>query len=164
MYFQDFPEIYYPFNIKGTEEIKIVRDITRNVRVIKEISNSITLYELYDIQDGETPEIISEKFYGTSLYHWVIMLINERYDYINDFPLSQPVLDRFVSQKYGEGNEDAVHHWEDENGFIVSSDIVGATSISNTQYEDKINESKRTIKIVSPELITKLVEQFLQVI
>ena len=164
MYFDHFPEIYYPFNIGKREEIKVLKDITRNVRVIKEIASSITLYELYDIQDGDTPELISERFYGTPQYHWVIILINERYDYLSDFPLSQPVLDLYVAQKYGEGNENAVHHWEDENGFIVSSDIAGATSVSNAQYEDKINESKRTIKIVSPELITKLVDQFLQII
>lgn len=164
MYFEQFPEIYYPFNIKGKEEIKVIRDITRNVRVIKEIASSITLYELYDIVNGDTPELISERFYGTAQYHWVLMLINERYDYISDFPLSQPVLNLYVTQAYGEGNENAVHHWIDENGFIVSSDIAGATSVSNSQYEDTINESKRTFKIVSPELITKLVEQFLQII
>src|SRR5687768_4346298 len=114
-YFSHFPEIYYPFVMNGKEEIKVVRDLTRNVRLIKEIASKITLYELYDIEDGDTPEIISEKFYGTTQYHWIIMLLNERYDYVSDFPLSQPVLDKFVTQKYGEGNENAVHHWIDEN-------------------------------------------------
>lgn len=164
MYFKNFPEIFYPYTIAGKSEVLVVRDLTRNVRIIKEISSKITIYELYDIQYGDTPEIISHKFYGSSLYHWVLMLINERYDYISDFPLAQPELDSFVTQKYGEGNEHDDHHWIDENGLIVSSDIVGATSVSNTQYEDYINESKRTLKIVSPDIIAKLSDEFLQII
>jgi hypothetical protein len=164
MYFINFPSIYYPFNINGKEEIKVVKDITRNVRVIKEIASKITLFELYDIMDGDTPEIISEKFYGTPLYHWALMIINARYDYISDFPLSQPALDLFVTQKYGEGHENDVHHWIDLNGYICSSDISGATSVSNTDYEESVNESKRTLKIVSPELMSQLVDEFQRVI
>lgn len=163
-YFSAFPQIYYPFNISGQNQIKIIRDITRNIRVIKEISSSITLYELYDIAHGDTPELISEKFYGTTDYHWMVMLINERYNHLADFPMEQPTLDLFVTEKYGEGNENGVHHWVGLDGFITSSDITGATSVSNAQYEDEINESKRTLKIVSPELMSKLAEQFLRII
>lgn len=159
-YFKNFTNILYPFNINGKEEFKVVTDITRNVRVIKEIASNITLYDLYDIRDGETPEIISEKFYGTPLYHWIIMVINDRYDYISDFPLPQYELEQLIIQKYGEENIYATRHYIDSNGFVVKSSAPGATPVSNQQYETEQNEKKRTLKMVSPEVISTIVKQF----
>jgi len=102
MYFANFPKIVYDFDLSTGIDYKIVTDITRNVRVRKQLLENITLYDYYDVGEGETPEIISEKVYGTPYYHWVIMLVNQRYDYVNDFPLTQLELDTFIDQKYGE--------------------------------------------------------------
>jgi len=116
MYFSNFPKIVYDFDLSAGTDYKIVTDITRNVRFRKQILENITLYDYYDIAEGETPEIISEKIYGTPYYHWVIMLANQRYDYINDFPLSQLELDAYVDLKYG-NKKYQVHDYK-ENGFI----------------------------------------------
>lgn len=101
MYFEHFPKIYYDYKIGKNTDIKIVTDITRNVRVIKDVLSNITLYDEYDIKEGETPEIIADKFYGSPLYHWVVMLTNERYDYVNDFPLPYAELEKHIKEKYG---------------------------------------------------------------
>lgn len=101
MYFANFPKIVYDFDLSKGTDYRVVTDITRNVRVRKQILENITLYDYYDIAEGETPEIISEKIYGTPYYHWVIMLVNQRYDYVNDFPLSQLELDSYIDKKYG---------------------------------------------------------------
>ena len=91
MYFKDFPEFIYDFKYGSSSETKtsIVKDITRNIRIKKEVLSNIVLYDEYDIIDGETPEIIAEKFYGNPEYHWIIMLANERFNYITDFPLEE---------------------------------------------------------------------------
>lgn len=136
-----------------------VTDITRNIRFRRDILADITVYDYYDIVDGETPEIVAEKVYGNAQYHWIVMLANERYDYIGDWPLTQPALDQYVTDKYGSA-ADSVHHYVDYKGFIVSSDIPGATSVSNRQYEESINNSKRTIKIISPQLISTVLKNF----
>lgn len=100
MYFKDFPQFLYDFNYGDRVRTSVVVDVTRNVRIKKEIFSNITLYDEYDIVDGETPEIISEKFYGTPEYHWVIMLANEKYDYRRDFPLTEPVLQKHITSSY----------------------------------------------------------------
>ena len=64
MYFNEFPNIYYSFKINGKDKFVLIKDITQNVRIRKEILANITLYDEYDIRDGETPEIIAEKIYG----------------------------------------------------------------------------------------------------
>ena len=83
MYFKQFPTFTYDFTINGKTEYLLVKDISQNVRVRKEILANITLYDEYDIKDGETPEMIAEKVYGSPLYHWVVMLCNQKYNYID---------------------------------------------------------------------------------
>ena len=93
MYFKEFPKFLYDFKQPdGTTEFSLVRDITRNVRFRKDILENVTLYDEYDMQDGETPEIVAEKVYGNPKYHWVIMLANQRYDYVEDFPKDETTL------------------------------------------------------------------------
>jgi len=116
MYFANFPKIVYDFDLSKGTDYRVVTDITRNVRVRNQILENITLYDYYDIAEGETPEIISEKIYGTPYYHWVIMLVNQRYDYVNDFPLSQLELDSYIDNKYG--NKKYHVHDYSVDGFI----------------------------------------------
>lgn len=158
MYFKEFPTMLYRFDL-GAEEVSIpVLDITRNVRFRKEILANITIYDEYDILDNETPELIAEKIYGNSKYHWIIMLVNERYDYTNDFPLSSYDLEKYINDKYT--NPYAIHHYVSSDGYIVDSNYSGATSVSNYNYEVSINESKRRIKIVPKLLIDKILSEY----
>jgi hypothetical protein len=160
MYFNNFDKIYYDFEINGERKLFVVSDITKNVRIRKEILANITLYDEYDIKDGETPEIIAEKIYGNAQYHWIIMLVNQKYDYVSDFPLPLVELEKFITQKYGSGNEYDTHHYVNLNGDIVDEWDSQATSVSNYAYEDAINESKRRIKIVSINFINTLLKNF----
>jgi len=147
----------------GTPKVEtkafVMTDISRNIRFRKEVLSNITAYDEYDIVDGETPEIIAEKVYGNSNYHWIIMLTNDMYDYRADFPLTQLQLEQFVSDKYG-NDADAIHHYINADGYIVNSNANGASSISNRQYEESVNESKRRIKIISKDLIGVVLKNF----
>lgn len=122
MYFNKFPTLLYEFTGVGEDKTNkgvLIRDITKNIRFKKDFIESLPLTETYKVRDGDTPEIISEKLYGTPLYHWVIMLLNQRYDYINDFPLSQRELDAMILTKYG-NSANRVHHFVDESGNITN--------------------------------------------
>jgi hypothetical protein len=137
----------------------LMKDITRNIRFRRDVLANVTVYDEYDIVDGETPEIIAEKVYGNAEYHWIIMLTNDRYDYRSDFPLTYVDLTRYVEDKYGE-EADHVHHYIDARGYYVDSDYPGASSFSNRQYEETLNESKRRIKIISRDLVNTIIKNF----
>jgi hypothetical protein len=155
-----FVTVSAPFTHQQTQTKALaLTDITRNIRFRRDVLANVTVYDYYDIVAGETPEIVAEKVYGNAQYHWIVMLANERYDYLADWPLTQVALDQFVSDKYGD-QSDAVHHYIDYNGYKVSADIPGATSVSNRQYEDQLNESKRSIKIISIDLISTIIKNF----
>jgi hypothetical protein len=160
MYFENFPQMLYDYQVGNNIEVFLMTDITRNIRFRTEVLSNITVYDYYDIIDGETPEIISDKIYGTPEYHWVIMLANDLYDYRADFPLSYDALEQYITDKYG-SNADSIHHWQDPTGqFVVDQTYSGATSVSNRQYEETLNETKRRIKIISPSLIQQVLMNY----
>lgn len=124
MYFSEFPKIYYDFPTPdGSTVLQVLTDITTNVRVRKKALENITLYDEYDILDGETPEIIAEKIYGNPELHWVIMLINQRYDYLKDFPMSNLELELNSIEYYGADNLNNVHHYE-KDGIITEAKAI----------------------------------------
>lgn len=135
MYFQSFPRLFYDFKIPGSNQTKLyaLTDITTNIRIRKAVLENITLYDEYDVQEGETPEIIAEKIYGNPELHWVIMIANQRYDYLKDFPMTSLELDEFVEQKYGLENKFKIHHYE-KNGLITPAKAMlkVPTGVENT--------------------------------
>lgn len=140
MYFSQFPKIYYDLPVTSTTDttLQILTDITINVRVRKQILENITLYDEYDMKEGETPEIIAEKYYGNPELHWTIMLANERYDYHNDFPMSTQELYQNTIAKYGADNLDQVHHYEKDDLIVQGQ---GLLTISAQLYEEIIPKS-----------------------
>ena len=110
MYFDKFPKIIYNFNINNKEELKVLTDITRNVRLRKEILSNITLFDMYIISDGETPEFIAEKIYGNPEYFWAVMLANDRYDYLTDFPMRQTAMEKIILEIPKEKRGDVDNH------------------------------------------------------
>lgn len=160
MYFKNIPLTLYPFSIGNTDKFIAVKDITKNVRFLSEVLSNITLYDEYDMIDGETIEIVSEKFYGTPDYHWILMLCNERFHYIDDFVLSYDSLIKMTKEKYGESNLYSTHHYANSSGYIVDSTELGAIAISNIAYEESENEKKRRIKIIDSRLISMILNEF----
>ena len=60
MYFEYFPQTLYTLD-DGTT-VKVVTNIfLRNV-INDEIKNNLSLFDEYDVIDGESPEIVSNKF------------------------------------------------------------------------------------------------------
>lgn len=187
-YFNNFAVDAYDFQITTDTSRKtyLVVDIIRNVRIKKETLENILIYDLYTINDGETPELISERLYGSPFYHWTLMLFNERFDYLSDFPLAQRELEEYVDTKYDSG--EGIHHYETRQvnnssgrtllqpGLIVDSSFTFTYTdssvqitlpnsqctipITNYEYEERVNEEKRTIKVLAPEVMQELFTKF----
>lgn len=167
MYFSKFPLIIYDM-LSNDNRIfpQVLTDITLNVRLRKTIFDKITLFDEYDIKEGETPEIIAEKMYGNPELHWIVMLANERYDYVKDFPLTSNELLEFVKDKYGYDKIDGIHHYEDVRG--LTAEMVGILSIPISveglkKYDiiniiDNINMETDTYDIIGTGKIDTILE------
>jgi hypothetical protein len=165
-YFKYFQTEVVDFSQFGEEPMPyLISDIITNVRVKSDIFNNIVYYQEYDIRDGETPEMISEKFYGSPYYHWIIMLSNERFDYIQDFPMTQVSLEAYIDAKYG-AEKDSIKHYVTADGNVVMSDYVNplgvadATPMTNYDYELSVNESKRRLKIIPADILGEVLRSF----
>lgn len=154
MYFNKLPKILYP---SGKSKM-FLTDITKNVRIVRQVIKDIKLLTSYTIKEGESIEQIAEQIYGDPELHWVVMLANDKYDYINDYPRTQLQLDEYVERTYGNQADSITTHVK--NGYIVDSDTVGAAQYSNRDLENLLNEQKRFIKIIPSAYITQLVSEY----
>ena len=171
MYFSKFPKILYDIKQDGTS--KVVTDIFRRIKVRDKIKDNISLLDKYDVGEGETPETVAFKVYGDTNYFWIICLMNNVVNRFYDWPLDEFVFQQYVADKYS--NPDGIHHYEitqssgKQTGegpadyshkLEVNSDTVGAESVSNIEYERRLQDQKRQIKILPKSYISVFENEF----
>jgi len=171
MYFAQFPKLVY--DIKGNNNYKVVPDIFRRIKVKNKIKDNVPLLDKYEVKDGETPESLAYKVYGNSNYHWIILLLNDITNIYYDWPLSSIAFNEFVNDKYDDPG--AIHHYEkvqssgrqigngpeDYSHMIeCNSTDTGAGPVTNFEYEMRIQNKKRLIKILDTTYVGTFVEEF----
>ena len=171
LYFEQFPKIAY--DISNNKNFKLVTDIFRRIKIISSIADNVSLYSSYDVPSGETPEVTSFKHFGTTDYHWIILMTNSVTDRYYDWPLNEQDFEAFVKSKYD--NPGAVHHYEitqssgptTGNGpddyshkIEVNETEAGAESVSNYEYERREQDRKRQVKLLDPRYLPMFLEEF----
>jgi len=167
MYFDDnFPVI--PYDSVGDYKFKDVTNLLRRVALRAKVKTSTLLYDTYDVKNGETPESLADKLYGDSEYHWIIMLINDITDRYHEWPMSEAQFSQYLKDKYS--NPDAVHHYEisQESGDTdikinigtSNADYPTATLITNYEYEQKLQDNRRKIRLLDPSFISQFVTEY----
>jgi len=168
MYFIHFPKVDH--DVKGDGVITKMTDITRRARISEKSIIYSASYDYYDIPDGERPEDIAHNFYGDANLHWIILLINNIKDVYTDWPMSVTRLERFAKSKYDD--VDDVHHYEiyqDSGDTTVLIELpndpattipVDATAITNFEYEQAQVEKKRRIRLIRPQYVDSVKEEF----
>ena len=174
MYFGNFRKIGYSLDKKY---FKSVTDLMSRVKIRDGILDNITLYDKYDVKSGETPENIAFKHFGNPDLHWVILLTNNITDRYYDWPMSEQEFELFIKDKYS--NPDSIHHYEitqssgkqTGNGpddythkIEVNSTVSGATSVSNREYESRLQDKKRLIKLLDPQFLPQFLREFNELI
>jgi len=74
-FFQNFPKIQY--DLQENNQPSIIHNIFRHVDVTSSNTDDFTTYTYYEIQDGDRPDVISQKIYGTPYYYWTFFIIND---------------------------------------------------------------------------------------
>ena len=160
------------YDVKGNKEYKLLPDILKRVKLRSGLSASRFVFDKYDVKEGERPEDIAFKYYGDPQYHWVVMMVNNLTDRYYQWPMTQPDFEDFLTDKYGRGSEDAVHHYElaqtsgvttssDESHMLeVNSDTAGASSISNRQFEERTQNDLRQIRLLDEKYLDAFTEEF----
>jgi hypothetical protein len=135
-YFDKFPRIFYDIDGTGTN-VQLVTDILHRAKFLKMILQNSLVFYPYIVKDGETPEIIAAKLYGSSNYYWLVMYANDIFSLWDEWPLSYDQMQAYLTVKYGSvaAAQATIDHWEDSYGNIVMSPDIRAGSY----YIDPIN-------------------------
>ena len=171
-FFSQFPKIDY--NLSGINgNTNNVTDIFRRVKIRSKIADNVSLLDKYDVSEGEKPEDVAYKVYGDADYFWVVTLVNNVVNRYYDWPLDEYTFQQYVADKYS--NPDGIHHYEitqssgKQTGdgpddythkIEVNSDTAGAQSVSNIEYERRLQDKKRKIRLLQPAFLDAFLEEF----
>ena len=161
------------YDVKNNGNYKILPDILRRVKQRNAIASGQFIFDNYDVKNGEKPEDIAYKWFGDAQLHWVILMTNNVTDRFHQWPMSQPQFQEFLEDKYD--NPDGIHHYEitkssgrttgqgpnDYSHLVeVTSDTDNASSVSNREYEERLQDKYRQIKLLNQTFLSDFLEEF----
>lgn len=132
-FFSKFPVI----QIKQDNSPKLIRDFFRRVVMSDTFRNNTVLLEDYIVLDGETPELVSNKFYESPYYHWVVLLVNNIIDPRVEWPIPE---NKVIEQVYMNYDmvitvpSGAAYTVDDELESSTGGKFVVMSKTSNTIY------------------------------
>lgn len=134
-FFEFFPKTFYSFNLED-RDVKVATNIFSRISVRQEVLNNLYSYYKYQLQDGDTPEIVAQKEYNNPQFHWVICYINRLTDPVFDFPMPRDALERYIVKKYDYSNianayTEISHYVEMVESTVNEVNGPSTTSVSN---------------------------------
>jgi hypothetical protein len=213
-YFNYFPQTLYSSNTK-TSGLDVITNITARFSFEQSLKENISTFYKYDLQEGDTPEIVAAKFYDNPERHWIVLMFNDIFDPQYDWPLQYSTFINYVDEKYSANNYadtantsvtglswamnvsnvqayfKVVTRTNSDNISITEKIQIDANTWANVaasstnytlqdnsiitqkvtketqtyyEYEEKLNESKRSIKLLKPEFVAAVEKEFKKVI
>jgi|TARA_B100001093_G_scaffold260479_1_gene248954 hypothetical protein len=172
MYFKSFPII--PYDSVGDLQFKDVTNLLRRVGLRAKLKSNTSLYDTYDVKEGETPEMIAFKLYGDSELHWIILIVNDITDRYHQWPMNFSQFNEYLNDKYS--NPDGIHHYETTQSsgdtkvkIQIENDVdedayTGLTPVTNREYEESEQDAKRTIRLLDPSFVDQFVDEYKKLI
>jgi len=156
-YFDTLPKIITPD--QNGYPILMTNLLARASIVQELINNPMQFYE-YAIQEGDTPEIVADKYYGDPFKYWVVLFSNQILDPIWEWPMPYATFLEYIDAKYiteaEVENKTPFEYvnttvYQYEKVFTVtdeSTDIPTIKKVSITQSEyNSLSETTTTYKI-----------------
>lgn len=135
-YFTSLPKILYSFDLKN-DSPKVVSNIFSRFKIREEVLANVYAFYKYQLQDGDTPEIVAYQQYGDPTLHWIVCFVNGLTDPQFDFPLPIDSLERKIIKQYGYTTIDqarsAIHHYELEIEKTLN-EVYGAITVTTENH------------------------------
>ena len=178
-YFRELPDLFYesPLSTRNssTEYVR-VKNLFRRVKLRDDLQNVFTLFNKYEIREGQRPDTVAEEIYGSADLDWVVMLTAGIINLHDQWPLSNKDLYVYAENKYGD-DLNSVRFYEttevkDSSGRLIlpkgkivnsgftipnpstpTANLNPVVGISNFEYEVRKNEDKRLIYILKNDYL-----------
>lgn len=154
-------------------------DLTKFASIPKKYKDDQRYYLSYTIREGERPDQISKRIYGTEDRWYLIILANDIVNMSEQWPMVDEEFIEMLKLKYPFNDVDDIHHYLNDEGQVVDPfaiavktgespyDVVksrGLTAVTIEKHETAINDAKKKIKIIDPDLVgeieTALIKEF----
>jgi hypothetical protein len=99
LYFNTLPKIFTPD--QNGNYILLTNILTR-AKLVEKLQDNPMLFYKYTIQDGDTPEILAEKYYDDPFKYWIILYSNQIMDPLWDWPLPYEQFLSYINSKYAD--------------------------------------------------------------
>jgi hypothetical protein len=118
-YYDVIPKIVY--QLDGDTQ-RLATNLLASVRRrAKKVTENYLIFDLYTVEDGDTPEIVADKLYGHTKYWWVVCLVAEIVK-PKDWPISTDELERRMDDELGKRGR-AMGYWIDSAGLRRASRV-----------------------------------------
>lgn len=182
-YFKELPNVQYPSPLKdrvSDRDYILMKNIFRRVKLRDDVVDSLTVFENYEIRQGERPDTIANEYYGNPELDWLVLITNNITNVRDEWPLSDKDLFEFVTEKYGNDLNNFKYYETTEvkdsmgrtilpAGLVVKSDftiqnpnnpnddINPVTGVTNYEYEIRENERKSSITLLRQQYVQQAI-------
>ena len=183
-YFREVPDLDYisPFRDRPSSNTYVqTKNLFRRVKLRDDLKGIFTLYNKYEIEGDDRPDVVAQKVYDDDSLDWVILITNNIINIRNDWPLSDKDLKTFCADKYGTKLLDIRYYVTTEvkdvkgrlvlpagltvDGNFTISDpdqrtqtLNPVVGITNLEYETNKNDEKRAIFVLRREYLSQFLE------
>ena len=188
-YFQELPNILHPSLFPSRNKVEstiLVKNLFKRSKLRTDVDQAITAFNYFDIKEGMRPDMVAQELYDNPELDWVVLTSNNITNVRNEWPLSHNDLQEYMLEKYGsDANIAKVHHFEtreilDEFSRVVMPaglqvdetftfkyknstnsilNVNPVSAITNYQYEVKLNDQKRRIRILKSEYLSAFISE-----
>ena len=188
-YFQELPNILHPSLFPSRNKVEstiVVKNLFKRSKLRTDVDQAITAFNYFDIKEGMRPDMVAQELYDNPELDWVVLTSNNITNIRNEWPLSHNDLQEYMLEKYGsDANIAKVHHFEtreilDELSRVVMPaglqvdetftfkyknstnsilNVNPVSAITNYQYEVKLNDQKRRIRILKSEYLSAFISE-----
>lgn len=165
-FFRYFPIISYTFENANAEFQLLLTNPTAKVVLVERLKQHITAYYDYVVQDGDRPDSVATKVYGSPDYTWIVLILNGMQS-LYDWPLTYDEFNDYIIDAYGSvATAQATPVYKTTEGFIVDATSyaelpVARRGVVSNVYDEEAtkNEAKRTIKLIPSQFVMPLLQE-----
>ena len=185
VYFSYFPLVSHDLTNQGREVL--LTNVMRRFKIRSSVKDNAGVYYDYDIQAGDRPDTIAEKYYGSSSLAWIVIHYNDIVDPFYGWPLFEPDFTAYIRTKYGSlaAAQSSVYEYSQilqqqytrTDGSIVQKRYVAVDkttydslteenkeALTYYDWEVEENEKKRKIKILDKRYVPQIKKEVEEVL
>ena len=173
---------YFPITKHDLTNVGQTIDATNVLRrfiVRASVQERSDVFYDYNLQSGDRPDVVAEKYYGDPDLAWLVLLFNNITDPMFDYPLFDRDFETYLKQKYGSipRAQSIVHEYRQilneksvqfdgkilEKRFVIVDETTYNTLseenrelITKYDYEVELNDAKRSIRLLDKRFLNQI--------